>query len=198
MILNTSQIVTYILEAVAIALVSRYFLGKSALDRKVLILIITIAASHIVVDLFAPGISDGMRQGAGFGMSSKLIQSGGTGGLQGALGMKRSLNGNATQVGGMMDDPVAYDYYSHGCQLSGEVLEPKYAEYAAMTATDVGADGESGTTKAVAPAEVEAVVEDWDIPGAKDSIKGEMSKEINVIERFMDDREALEHYGGRN
>ena len=111
--LNTSQITTYVLEASTIALVSYYILGKSTLDRGVLMLMITIAASHIIMDLFAPKIGLASRQGSGFAIGSNLV--GGGMGLQTALGMKRTLKG---QVGGM-DDKIALDYYGHDRNLSG-------------------------------------------------------------------------------
>jgi hypothetical protein len=98
MLLNMNKITEYILQAAAIALVSRYFLGRTPLDRGLFILIISIAVSHLVVDLFAPDVGIYMRQGVGFGIGHELVgqQQGGSMGLQTALGTQRTIK----QTGG--------------------------------------------------------------------------------------------------
>jgi hypothetical protein len=194
MILNTSQIITYVLEAAAITLVSRYMLGKTALDRGVLMLMITIAVSHIVMDLFAPLVGTASRQGSGFALGTQLVQGGGgmglqaglgmkrslagvghgqTGGamgLQAALGMKRSLSGQE-QIGGM-DDRVALDYYGHDRKPTGAVKDPKYAMHGSMIATN----GPNLNPSPSSPCDPVPV------------------KQVNVLERFIDDRQALDYY----
>jgi hypothetical protein len=162
MILNTNQIITYLLEASAIALVNRYILGRSSLDRGVLTLMIMIAASHIVMDLFAPAIATASRQGTGFGLGAKMIG----GGPQAAAAMKRILQRKG-QLGGM-DDPVAMDYYKNQGRLSDDTARGGPI-YGSMIATSL--DGESNVPVIDA---------------------GPPVSDIDVIERSMDDKVALD------
>ena len=54
MTMNKSELITYLLEAAAIALVGKYVLGKSPLDTGIFILIASIAVAHMTLDRFAP------------------------------------------------------------------------------------------------------------------------------------------------
>jgi hypothetical protein len=67
------QLIVYILEASAIAIVGKVVIGRSPIDTGLFILIATLAAANIVMDLYAPRISPSMRQGAGFGLGMKQV-----------------------------------------------------------------------------------------------------------------------------
>ena len=190
--------VKYLLEASAIALVSRYFIGKSPLDRGFLVLILSIAAAQLVVDIFAPQVAQGVRQGAGFSLGAKLI--GGGMGIQTALGIKRSLSGEphmaVSQMGGMMDDPMALEYYGNDRQLAPAPAGTahQYAIYGNLIPTNgsglrVRPDGSE-----VAEPEAYANPETEVQRPAPDNVDGDEPHQVNAIERFMDDREALEYY----
>lgn len=83
MLLNIDKISEYILQAAAIALISRYFLGRTPLDRGLFILIISIVVSQFIVDIW---------QGVGFSIGRELVgQKGGSMGLHTAIETQRTL-----------------------------------------------------------------------------------------------------------
>lgn len=92
-------------------------------------------------------------------------QIGGGMGIQTAIGNQKVM-----QVGGM-DDPEAMDYHTNEQRPSGNVkmTGPDHANHGSMTATDLD---DLDATKPVHAAPV---------------------NEVNIIERFMDDRMALNH-----
>lgn len=142
MLLNIDKISEYILQAAAIALISRYFLGRTPLDRGLFILIISIAVSQLVVDLFAPDVGIYMRQGVGFSIGRELVgQKGGSmglhtaletqrtlkqsgGGLQSALGIQRTLRQDTGEMheqfidSPMMDKVMPYDGKNNSAPIS--------------------------------------------------------------------------------
>ena len=71
--ISRDQLIVYILEASAIAIVGKVVIGKSPIDTSLFILIGMLAAANIVMDLYAPKISPSMRQGAGFGLGMKQV-----------------------------------------------------------------------------------------------------------------------------
>ena len=71
--ISRDQLIVYVLEASAIAIVGKVVMGKSPIDTSLFILIATLAAANIVMDLYAPKISPSMRQGTGFGLGMKQV-----------------------------------------------------------------------------------------------------------------------------
>lgn len=84
------QVVKYLLEGAAIAVASKFILRNNASLIELGTLTLTITLTLVVLDLYAPQIAVGARQGAGFGMGLSIA-----GGQRGG-----------------MDDSIAVDYYS--------------------------------------------------------------------------------------
>lgn len=91
------NILKYMLEGLGIAFAAKYLLGKASTLRELLLITVSITLTFIVLDLFAPGVATGARQGVGFGTGLNLVQF-----------------GAGSEIREGMDDPVAIDYYSHG------------------------------------------------------------------------------------
>lgn len=140
--LEAKDIVTYILEAIAVTAVTGYILVKNSKTapnwNKLIAMTITIAVSFIVLDLFAPDVSSGARLGAGFRTGTMMV--GGTGEMNHPTGTQPTNSSPdmqlyGTQCGGM-DDVVAYDYYSPiNTELSGKVKDPQHAIFDTLIAT---------------------------------------------------------------
>ena len=71
--ITRDQLIVYILEASAIAIVGKIILGRSPLDTSIFILIATLAAANIIVDLYAPQLSTSLRQGTGFSLGLQQV-----------------------------------------------------------------------------------------------------------------------------
>ena len=67
-----SRLVKYALEGVAVALAAYYFSGKLKINE-IGMISLTAMATFAVIDVFAPQVSSGMRQGAGFGIGAGLV-----------------------------------------------------------------------------------------------------------------------------
>lgn len=70
------DLVKYVLEGLAVAFVSHYVTGGKLNIQEIVMLGITAAATFIVLDLFAPSVAVGTRQGAGYGLGGKLVNGG--------------------------------------------------------------------------------------------------------------------------
>jgi GTPase involved in cell partitioning and DNA repair len=67
-----SRVVKYALEGVAVALAAYYFSGKLKINE-IGMISLTAMATFAILDVYAPGISSGARQGAGFGIGAGLV-----------------------------------------------------------------------------------------------------------------------------
>lgn len=79
--MDLSDLVKYILEGIAVA-IAAYFIPQKTTDIKDIIYIgLTAAATFLILDLFAPKIGTGARQGSGFGIGINQVgwQTGGGG-----------------------------------------------------------------------------------------------------------------------
>lgn len=92
------NILKYLLEGLGIAVAAKYLLGKASSVRELMLITVSITLSFIILDMFAPAVATGARQGVGFGTGLNLVQFG--------------AGHNEIREG--MDDPVAIDYYTHG------------------------------------------------------------------------------------
>jgi hypothetical protein len=115
--LSLARIIVYLLEGLSIT-VAIYLITKRQLRTPELAtLALTITATFMILDLFAPGVAIGARQGTGFGLG--FAQVGGN-----ATGMPLQYYGNQSSQGSCqngqctdnsilegMDDPVALQYY---------------------------------------------------------------------------------------
>jgi hypothetical protein len=78
---DVQSLVKYLLEGAAVA-VAAYYIPRRTVDLKeVAIIAFTAAMVFAVLDLFAPAVSGGARQGAGFGIGYNIAT--GLGGLEG-------------------------------------------------------------------------------------------------------------------
>jgi len=84
-----------------------YLVTKKALDiREIVTLVLTISVTFMVLDLFAPKIGVGARQGSGFGLG--FMQVAGDGNTM----PRRFYEAQSGQTVEGMDDRVAIDYYN--------------------------------------------------------------------------------------
>jgi len=74
--LDVQSLVKYLLEGVAVAVAAFYLTNKKNNLQEVLMLGVVAAATFLVLDQFAPGVSGGARQGAGFGIGYNLVGGG--------------------------------------------------------------------------------------------------------------------------
>lgn len=71
--LTLTHLITYILEGAAIAVII-YFLGRRKINWiEAVGLALTVSVSFIILDLFAPTIGLGARQGTGFGLGLQQV-----------------------------------------------------------------------------------------------------------------------------
>ena len=70
--LTQSQFVKYLLEGLAVGTVAYYITGKKSLKDSAM-LGLTAALVFLLVDLFAPEVSGGLRQGSGFGIGYGMV-----------------------------------------------------------------------------------------------------------------------------
>lgn len=74
--LDVQSLVKYLLEGVATAAAAFYLTQKKTDIKEVLMIALVAAATFAVLDQFAPGVSAGARQGAGFGIGQGLVGGG--------------------------------------------------------------------------------------------------------------------------
>lgn len=97
-----SSITSYLLIGVAITC-AIYFISKKTLTfRELVTFVLSISITFIILDLFASGVSQGVRQGAGFGLG--FTQVAGDGNTLPRHYYEPVVEG--------MDDKVAIDYYN--------------------------------------------------------------------------------------
>lgn len=164
--MSTITLSSYFMEALAIAFVSRILLNKQTLDVETLMFAVVITVTHIVLDLFAPDIGATARQGSGFGIGYKQV-GGNSAGLQAALGTQRMLRRRAAQKGGNGED------------IAVGIIPPQAESHA--PAAKIPTLNEERCQSAFLPSE--------------EAIEEAPAEQINTLERFMDDRMALDYYG---
>lgn len=76
--LDVQSLMKYLLEGLAVAAAAYYIPQKTANLKEIVMIALTAAAVFAILDQFAPAISDGARQGAGFGIGINI-----TNGLEG-------------------------------------------------------------------------------------------------------------------
>ncbi len=74
--LDVQSLVKYLLEGVAVAVAAFYLSRKNNNLQEVLMLGIAAAVTYLILDQFAPAVSAGARQGAGFGIGTGLVGGG--------------------------------------------------------------------------------------------------------------------------
>lgn len=74
--LDVQSLVKYLLEGVAVAMAAFYISRKNNNLKEVLMLGVAAAVTYLILDQFAPGVSAGARQGAGFGIGTSLVGGG--------------------------------------------------------------------------------------------------------------------------
>ena len=67
------QYLKYLLEGLAVAAAAYYIPQKKTSLREVAMIALTAAATFAVLDIFAPAIASGARQGAGFGIGANHV-----------------------------------------------------------------------------------------------------------------------------
>jgi len=67
-----TRVFRYAVEGIAVALAAYYFSGKLKLNE-IGMISLTAMATFAILDTYAPGISSGARQGAGFGIGAGLV-----------------------------------------------------------------------------------------------------------------------------
>ena len=102
--LTIKRILLYLIEGLAIT-VAIYLVTKRKIDIRALgTLALTIGVTFMVLDLYAPGVAAGARQGNGFGLGIQL------GGYPTPMN-RRYYEGPDNKIVEGMDDPVARNYY---------------------------------------------------------------------------------------
>lgn len=76
--LDVQSLVKYLLEGLAVAAAAYYIPRRTADLKEIAMIAVTAAAVFAVLDQFAPAVSGGARQGAGFGIGYNI-----TSGLEG-------------------------------------------------------------------------------------------------------------------
>lgn len=188
------DLVAIALKAAGITIAAGYILRGLRDWETIAKLFVSVALTLLITSQFAPKIHTGLNQGMGFNMGGQMVGGMGMqtalnmqkklklrqkgqngGGIQAALGLQRTLNGqphisegfsSQYQQGGM-DDKVAVDYYSPKVsQVTKPHIQQDHAAYDTLIATEL-----DGGVEEAKPAE-----------------------QVNTIERFIDDRMALDYY----
>jgi hypothetical protein len=82
--LDVQSLIKYLLEGAAVAVAAYYIPRRTANPREIAMIALTAAAVFAVLDTFAPAVSGGARQGAGFGIGYNITH--GLEGLEGPEG----------------------------------------------------------------------------------------------------------------
>lgn len=67
------QVLKYVLEGLAVAVVAYYLTGAKTKPREIAMIGVSAALTFFVLDLFAPAVGLGTRQGAGFGIGHSMV-----------------------------------------------------------------------------------------------------------------------------
>jgi len=106
--LSLEMLIVHVLEGAAIAAAIFLITNRKLELKEFAVMVITITATFVVLDLFAPTIGVGARQGAGFGLGFKQFAGNGE-----FLPEKYFVEG--------MDDKEALDYYGEFNPQEGPV-----------------------------------------------------------------------------
>lgn len=72
--MNIAQnLIKYALEGLAVAIAAHYIPKRGVDVQDVAMIAFTAAAMFLVLDLFAPGVANGARMGAGFGIGAQQV-----------------------------------------------------------------------------------------------------------------------------
>jgi hypothetical protein len=111
--LNLTNIWITLFEGIAITIAIYLVTNRQLQIVEVLTLIVSISLTFLILDLFAPGIATGARQGTGFGLGFKQV--GGTSHQNHQNQNQNSVCQNGQCLSGTvvegMDDPIAIDHY---------------------------------------------------------------------------------------
>ena len=116
--INLSNLIIYFCEGLAVS-AALYLLAKRQLGMaEMVVMALSISVTFMILDLFAPDIATGARQGTGFGLGFKQVAGGtyprhyyGENGQVAGGTYPRHYYGEQTQVVEGMDDPTAIQYY---------------------------------------------------------------------------------------
>jgi hypothetical protein len=115
-------IIVHLLEGAAVT-GAIYLVTRRALAvREVVTLILTISVTFMILDMFAPAIGVGARQGSGFGLG--FMQFAGDGNTM----PRRYYDPKSGQIIEGMDDPAALEYYSQYNPQQQQVQEPQQVQ----------------------------------------------------------------------
>lgn len=123
-----SEVVKYLLEGVAVALAAYYIPGKNTNPRAVFFIALTAAVTFAIIDKFAPLVSGGTRQGAGFGIG--LSHVGGSQVKQ--IGRERGIidptfrGSRAPTMNQGIIDPTFRTGKSRGSSASQSIIDPLF------------------------------------------------------------------------
>ena len=67
------SMVKYLLEGLAVAIVASVIPSKKLMQAEVVMIAVSAALTFAVLDMYAPGVAAGGRQGAGLAVGSKLV-----------------------------------------------------------------------------------------------------------------------------
>ena len=71
--LDVPSLVKYVLEGMAVAVAAFYLTKKRTNPQDVVMIGLVAAATFAVLDLYAPAVALGARQGSGFGIGQSLV-----------------------------------------------------------------------------------------------------------------------------
>ena len=71
--LDMQNILKYVLEGLAVAIVAFVLTGKKSKIEDILMIAAGATATFILLDRFSPGVAAGTRQGTGFGVGFNLV-----------------------------------------------------------------------------------------------------------------------------
>lgn len=72
-----NDLIKYLLEGLAVSIAAYYIPRKNINIREVLVIGVTAALTFMLLDMFAPGVGVGTRQGSGFGIGWSSVSGGG-------------------------------------------------------------------------------------------------------------------------
>lgn len=67
------QVLKYVLEGLAVAVVAYYLTGAKTKPREIIMIGVSAALTFFILDMFAPSVGVGSRQGAGFGIGHSMV-----------------------------------------------------------------------------------------------------------------------------
>ena len=109
--MNLADIFKYILEGLAVAVAAYFIPQRKTEPIEIVYIAITAAATFMILDLFAPSVSSGARQGTGFGIGLNQVgwQAGGYEGADGKPSDEKETvtddsNSNSKEGGADPDD----------------------------------------------------------------------------------------------